>query len=769
MHHVYPLEDLVRHAIARPLGSWCLLLTFTATADEEADFAAMFYALPWYKQARLSLETLRRDGFALVACEGGATQAFELLAAVRGWRVGARVFDPEGRPLPVEVSTSPEARKQFGVYSTPRALTRWAVRSVDVLLKGSMGQRDGLATFGLRVLDPAAGPMNFILEAYRRALAAWRVRNGREDLGRLVREHLVPDFQGIEILADRWAAGHHAVGEYLRRIGLDLAPGDEAPLFLADALASPDESGAAGFLGEQAARASRAKTEKPVKVILGNPPYNGRPAREGPWISALLRDYFQVDGRPLAERNTKWLLDDYVKFLRFAQWVIERQGEGIVAFVVNHNCLEAPTFRGLRHSLLHTFDQIYALDLQGNARKRARMAEEEDENVFEGVAQGVAVLLLVKRPGLERRVFRGDLHGTRRKKLRDLARLPVDRFPWAEVQPRGPLWLFRASDAQKDREFREGLPLPAIFPLHSLGVVTGRDARVLALDRGEFEARLQAEGWESRRPFLSSFLARPFDLRHALYLETVLERPRRAVMEHLLGGANLALLALRQSDSEEPSAFVSRWVVGHKVVSSYAPNTVFPLYLLVPEGGPALPNLGVAVLRTLADRYGWNPQAEAVLGYVYAVLHSTGYRVRYREQLRHEFPRISFPPEAEEFQRMAALGLELASIHLLDDARLMVSPVRLEGDGGSPLSEDRRRLGVFDASAGRVILNGDGLCFEGIEPEVWRYRIGSYRVLEHWLKARAGRVLSYAEARDFRRIAAAIGLSLELQARIDEN
>jgi predicted helicase len=299
--------------------------------------------------------------------------------------------------------------------------------------------------------------------------------------------------------------------------------------------------------------------------------------------------------------------------------------------------------------------------------------------------------------------------------------------------------------------------------------VTGRDARVLALDRGEFEARLQAEGWESRRPFLSSFLARPFDLRHALYLETVLERPRRAVMKHLLGGANLALLALRQSGSEEPSAFVTRWVVGHKVVSSYAPNTVFPLHLLGPEGGPALPNLGVAVLQTLADRYGWNPQPEAVLGYVYAVLYSTGYRVRYREQLRHEFPRISFPPEAEEFQRMAALGLELVSVHLLDDARLMVSPVRLEGDGGSPLSEDRRRLGVFDASAGRVILNGDGLCFEGIEPEVWRYRIGSYRVLEHWLKVRAGRVLAYAEARDFRRIAAAIGLSLELQARIDEN
>ncbi|HSG41119.1 MAG TPA: type ISP restriction/modification enzyme, partial [Thermoanaerobaculia bacterium] len=232
---------------------------------------------------------------------------------------------------------------------------------------------------------------------------------------------------------------------------------------------------------------------------------------------------------------------------------------------------------------------------------------------------------------------------------------------------------------------------------------------------------------------------------------------------------NLALLALRQSCSEEPSAFVTRWVVGHKVVSSYAPNTVFPLFLMRPEGGPAWPNLGGEVRQSLGDRYGEGPPPEDILGYVYAVLHSTGYRRRYREQLRHEFPRISFPAEDREFQRMATLGLELASVHLLEDARLTASPVRLEGDLGGALSKDRRRLGVFDEPAGRVLLNSDGLCFEGIEPEVWRYRIGSYRVLEHWLKARAGRVLSYVEARDFRRIAAAIGLSLELQARIDES
>lgn len=305
----------------------------------------MCYAVPWYRQASLDLEALRREGFALVACVGGPVEAFRLLGTIRGRRVSARVFDPKARPLSsVEISIASEVRKRFGVYATPRPLARWVVRSVDALLRDPLGQDSGLATFGLRLLDPAAGPMNFVLEAYRRAVAGWRVLHGREGLARLVREHLLPDFQGIEILADRWAAGHRAVEDYLRRIGLCLDEGEEIPLFLADALALPEAPGPPGFLGEQAAKASRVKAEEPVAVVLGNPPYNGRPAKEEVWIADLLRDYFQVDGKPLKERNPKWLRDDYVKFLRFAQWVIERQGEGIVAFVVNHNCLDAPTF-----------------------------------------------------------------------------------------------------------------------------------------------------------------------------------------------------------------------------------------------------------------------------------------------------------------------------------------------------------------------------------------------------------------------------------------
>src|SRR4051812_1451774 len=97
MRHVYPLDCPIEHAISRPLGSWCLLLTFAATDDEEADFSWMSFTIPWHRQAALDLETLRRDGFALVACEGGPMEAFQLLGAMLGRRVGARVFDPEGR------------------------------------------------------------------------------------------------------------------------------------------------------------------------------------------------------------------------------------------------------------------------------------------------------------------------------------------------------------------------------------------------------------------------------------------------------------------------------------------------------------------------------------------------------------------------------------------------------------------------------------------------------------------------------------------------
>jgi len=642
-------------------------------------------------------------------------------------------------------------RKQRGLYTTPWPLVVFIARSVHLLLQSRLGRPTGLTDPSVRLLDPAAGAMSFVRAACRQAVEHRQQTGGSvEDL---LRDHLLPHFRGIELLPHAHARGLLGMRRFLAVLGYSLGTGERIALLLGDALKCADSQPSG------------------LNVLLGNPPWCGHSSNRGEAIRALLHGYrlpdgrteggyFQMDGQPLGERNSKWLSDDYVKFLRLAQWKIDRTGEGIVAFVVNHNCLEALSFRGLRWSLMGTFDEIYVLDLHGNRRKKERAPDGgPDENVFSGVAQGAAVLLLVKRPGLARRVCRADLYGTRREKLRLLGKGSVETISWSEVEPRFPAYLFLSGDTRNEVEYERGISLPEIFPVHSAGVITGRDALLTGLDRRIFEGRfgLQPEGWRHR---LTAYLARPFDVRHLLYAPDLLARPRRAVMAHMWSGGNLALIAPRQC-KEEPGAMVSRWIAGHKAVSAYDVNSFFPLAL---RHGVA--NVAPELLRTLAERYGSIPEPLEILAFVYAVLYSPVYRKRYGELLKRGFPRIQFPAASWHFRRLVELGGKLIALHLLEDERLRAAPVRFLGDGGRPLRSGRKSVCDFRESEGRVYLNEHGLCFEGIEPEVWEFRVGGYQVLPCWLQARSGLVLSYRQSRELRQIAEALRLTLLVQKEI---
>jgi predicted helicase len=268
---------------------------------------------------------------------------------------------------------TPEIRKLYGVYATPRPLVGFMVRSVHLLLQTRLGMLGGLADPEVRLLDPAAGTGNFLRAAGWKAIEHHMSRGG--DPREIVDDHLLPHFHGFEILPEIHARGLASLRRCLR--GLGAGQETEPRLAQANALEPP-----------------RELLEIPFNVILGNPPWRGASIHRGRWISELLREV-----QPQGERNTKWLQDDYVKFLRLAQWRIDQTGEGIVALVVNHNCLDGITFRELRASLLRTFDEIYVLDLHGNRRKRERAPDgSSDENVFPGIAQGAAVLFLIKRP-----------------------------------------------------------------------------------------------------------------------------------------------------------------------------------------------------------------------------------------------------------------------------------------------------------------------------------------------------------------------------------
>jgi hypothetical protein len=707
-------------------------------------------------------------------------------------------------------------RRRRGVYYTPRPLVRYVVRSVHRLLETRLGRRGGLANPTVTLLDPAAGTLTFPVEAIRCAVEAARAEVGEGSVPALLRDHLLRDFHAFELMMAPYAVGHLKVGLLLAELGHPLADDERFRLYLTNALEKEDLKQSTfpwmASLSRESREAGRIKGEQPILVVLGNPPWSGHSANRGRETDRLVREpytaadgrrdegYHRLDGR---ERNLKWLQDDYVKFLRLAQRKIDEGGEGIVALVTNHGWLDNPTFRGMRRSLLETFDEIHLLDLHGNGKKRERSPDgSPDDNVFEDVVQGVAVALLVKKPGLPKRVLRADLWGSRGAKLRWLAEHDVETTPWREVVPHAPGWLFSPRDARLEEEYGRGIPLLEIFPERSPGVLTGRDAFVTDLDLQELrrridffrgtampdevlrsgyglrdtgswrlaEARRRAradERWEER---FTEILVRPFDKRHLFYAGYLVERPRERLVRALRSvPGNLGLIVPRQH-KEEPGALVTDGIAGHKAVSAYDVNTVFPLWL---RGGGLLgeegrePNVSRGLLSRLARDYGEEPCPREILCFVYAALYSETYRRRYAEFLRRDFPRVPFPRDRGTFLELAALGAVLVDLHLLRSDRLDRPGVRFEGRGSGRLGRGQAARD-YRLAERRVVVNAEGQAFTGLSPEVWAYRIGGHQVLDRWLAAREGRVLAYEEIERFRRVATALRVTIEVQARIDE-
>lgn len=626
----------------------------------------------------------------------------------------------------------PALARRHGVEATPPALTGFVVRSVHRLLQECFGLAAGLASPAVRLLDPAAGPANFLLEAWRVALAAHRERHGGIDAidahgandangaSALLHDHLLPHSLGIELLPQPAALGRLATHRFLAAHGLKAGRGRRLPLRQADALAAPPPL------------ALQAGT---VPVVLGNPPFTGGRAAPG-WASGLVEDW-----RPAGERCLRWLQGDAVRYLALAEWVVRRHGAGIAALVIPHAVLAAPSFRELRRQWLATFPEVWALDLHGNKRRRERAPGGGlDDNLFGGVAQGVAVLLAVRREAPARgAVHLSELWGSRSQKLAALAGADVRALAGAEVRPAAPGFLWRGSGRAADRAYRQGLPLPAIFPVRSTGLVTGDDAGFVGLDRVVGETRLHAlrqRGSSVQPGDLLPFLVRPFDLRHLVYAPALLARSRKEVGERLRRGG-LALLATR-GGAGAPAVFATRWLAGHKVASPHEVNAVFPLFL-IPERGQrrARPNLHAGLATALARLYRRRPAPLQIFAYVYALLHAPAFRARYREELEEDFPRVPFPRRAAPFFGLAEAGLLLLGLHLLADPRLR-HPSLLPAGGPA------------------------GLC-----AEVREYRVGGVPVLDRWLRARASRPLGWTEQLDLARIAEALRRSLAAEATLD--
>ena len=562
----------------------------------------------------------------------------------------------------------PQVRERRGVYYTPEPVVSYMVRSVDWLLRERFDCAQGLADTGeveyqrrtngemvtdkcprLLILDPACGTGTFLYSVVDHIREQFAARRDAGTWSGYVKNHLLPRLFGFELLMAPYAVAHLKLGMQLAAQdrpaaerdtwAYDFAGADRLGVYLTNTLQEAEQRaqtlfGPLRIISEEANAAAWIKRDLPIMVVMGNPPYSGHSAnrsweikaerkngrivkkRVPTFIGKLVRDYFFVDGAPLDEKNPKWLQDDYVKFVRWGQWRIEKTGAGVLAFITNHGYLDNPTFRGMRQSLMNSFDEIYLYDLHGNSKKKERAPDgSPDKNVFD-IQQGVAIGIFVRRPNHSgpAKVFHADLYGTREHKYSTLAEEDVTATRWRELEPAGPHYTFRPGDGVLRAEYEAGWKLTEVVPVNSAGVVTARDhfavqwtpdALLSALSlfvslppeeaRTRFDLGPDARDWKvelaqedvrqhgTGQELVAALLYRPFDTRYTYYsaqTRGVICMPRSDVMRHLLRGPNMALVVPRRVETAGSwrHCLATRLVADHVAVSLKSLDSVFPLY-----------------------------------------------------------------------------------------------------------------------------------------------------------------------------------------------
>ena len=726
----------------------------------------------------------------------------------------------------------PKNRQARGVYFTPAPVVDFIVRAVDHSLVNDFGIRDGLAhekharidgraMHKVQILDPAAGTGAFLARVTELVRERVEEKTGPGGWKDYVPEHLLPRLHGFEILMSAYAMCHLKMALTLGdNIGGLFSKARKKTdyrvnVFLTSALDVPEAAtGELDFLKwlhDEARAANRVKKETPVMVVLGNPPYNVSSQNRGEWIAEKLKDY--TEGLVEAHFN---LNDDYIKFIRYAEHFIEKNGRGVIAMITNNSFLDGITHRQMRRHLLGTFDTIRILNLHGNATIRERAPDDNgaDQNVF-NIRQGVGIFIMAKTgkkgKGKDARVFHAKLQGKRKMKYDFLARESVDGVKWGALRPVAPNYFFTPKDfsAGAEREYMRGVGVKELFQQNRSGSKTDRDSLFIDMDEKplaermrtllggnygeEFAARHKVENSSGynmlerirrgqkagfRPEFVLPILYRPFDTRLVYFDPELLSRPNNDTMRHMKGGQNVALLTTRllPANRDFTHAHISRQIAGAGAVGGW--TYVFPLWVWEKEMGDVRrANFREEVAEKFAKRMGMDYAEEGsgsgvvsaaeLFDYIYAVLHRPSYRSRFAEFLRIGFPRIPAAADKREFRRLSKLGGELRELHLLESPFLDDAGHPFSADGENKVenvrfSPDRSSR----AGRGRVFINAKRH-FADVPQAAWEYCVGGYYPAQKWLKDRKGRSLSFDDQRHYRRLLAALARTAELVGRLD--
>jgi len=704
-----------------------------------------------------------------------------------------------------------EQRVKLGAFYTPLPVVRFIVRSIDMILKRDFGLVDGLAdtsrietqvtTQGkkrkesihrVQILDPAVGTGTFLNETIRFIHKSFEGQGGR--WASYVDDDLLPRLHGFELMMAPYTIAHLKLGmtlrdmgyeKFSRRLGVYLTNSLEKGMSLDGTLF--ESLGFMHSITEEAREASKIKHEKPIMVVLGNPPYSGESSN----AFYTNHDVYKVEPggkEKLKERNSKWLNDDYVKFIRFAESMIEKNGEGLVGMITSHGYIDNPTFRGMRWHLRKTFDTLYVLDLHGNSNKKeVALDGSKDENIFD-IKTGVAIIFGVKKRSVGKAkkvlatIYRADIYGTRKAKYEALAKGSIENLQWSNLLDDADIWKV---EGEGKEEYFEGFSIVEVFLKSSIGMQSHRDNMVIDFDKNnlikKFEKVFSQENYsdiiakyqvvESKTLNLEQAIKkelfsvekirevqyRPFDVRYIYYSDAFVDRTRKK----LAGIITIQNPAIIFSKSVKVN-----W--NHIYITSNIPNAISvdingsyfcPLYFYH-EDGTKIANLNPEIVEKIEASVSGEVTPEDILDYIYAVLHSPKYRETYKEFLKIDFPRVPYPRNNESFRALISYGCELRGLHLMESPKLR-DFITTFPESGSNIVE---KVKYVD---GKVFIN-ETQYFGNVSEIAWSFYIGGYQPAQKWLKDRKGCTLSNQDLEYYQKIIVALTETERIMKKIDE-
>ena len=696
-------------------------------------------------------------------------------------------------------------KEKRGVYYTPQPVVKFIVSAVDSILKTEFNLSHGLAdnttikhtrtlyyekkkkkvkgetvyedvpvttdenVYKVQILDPATGTGTFLAETIRKIYSYFVNQQGI--WSQYVDDALIPRLNGFEIMMTPYVMCHLKLDLLLQETGYTTTKQtNRFNVYLTNALEKDETTKYPLFdwLSEEARYAGMIKSEKPIMVVLGNPPYSVSSCNKNDYIDELMEVYKQ----DLNERNIQPLSDDYIKFIRMGESFIEKNNEGVLAYISNNSFLDGVIHRQMRKHLMQTFDKIYILDLHGNAKKKETSPDgSKDENVF-NIQQGVSINIFIKtgkkKPDELAKVYHTELFGEREKKYEYLNANDLSTAGYKELTPTEPYYFFVPKDFSVQEEYDKGFKIDEMMLISSSGITTHHDNELVSFHM-------------FNTPYNYKYLYRPFDIRYIDYDLTKVERARYTVMKHLLSHNNISLITTRQyaEDTLFNHVYVSSNIVDRRItLSNKGAANIFPLYLYEENSNQTSffdrsrkPNLNMDIVRELEQKLGltFTPEKEDttgtfapidILDYIYGVLHSNKYRNKYKEFLKIDFPRIPYPQNADYFFKIAELGKQLREIHLLE------SPVVNEFVTSYPVGGDNEVVKP-EYKDDKVYINKTQH-FDNVPEIAWNFYIGGYQPAQKWLKDRKGRILSYEEVMHYQKIIKALLETHTIMQQIDE-